>query len=80
MHSLLDTDGLLQTFQSVENAAARLVTGARKRDHITPVLGELHWLPVRQRNVFTIASLVFQSLFRQAPEYSMNDCHLVNGS
>ena len=41
------TDGLLQKLQSVQNAAARLVTGAWRRDHITPVLHELHWLPVR---------------------------------
>jgi len=34
------SDGLpvLQRLQSVENAAARLVTGARRSDHITPVL------------------------------------------
>ena len=40
------TDGLLQKLQLVQNAAARLVTGARRRDHITPVVHELHWLPV----------------------------------
>jgi len=27
----------------------RVVTGTRKFDHITPVLRQLHWLPVRQR-------------------------------
>ena len=31
-------DGLLRRLQSVLNAAARLVTGAGRRDHITPVL------------------------------------------
>ena len=61
------TDGLLQRLQSVQNAAARLVTGARRRDHITPVLHELHWLPVRQRIKCKIAWLVFQSLSGQAP-------------
>ena len=74
------TDGLLQRLQSVQNAAARLVTGARRRDHITPVLHELHWLPVRQRIKFKVAWLVFQSLSGQAPEYLINDCHLVTGS
>jgi len=29
----------------IQNAAARFVTGARRRDHVTPVLRELHWLP-----------------------------------
>ena len=28
--------------QSVQNATARLITGTRRRDHITPVLRELH--------------------------------------
>ena len=40
--------GLLRRLQSVQNAAALLVTGARRCDHITPVLRQLHWLPVRQ--------------------------------
>ena len=37
-------DGLIRRLQSVQNAAARLVTGAGRRDHITPVLRQLHWL------------------------------------
>ena len=41
------SDGLLRRLQSVQNAVARLVTGARRCDHITPVLRQLHWLPVR---------------------------------
>jgi len=28
-------------------AAARLVTGSRRYDRISPVLRQLHWLPVR---------------------------------
>jgi len=54
--------GLLRRLQSVQNAAARLVTGAGRRDHITPVLRRLHWLPVHQRVVFKVAGLVHQSL------------------
>ena len=32
-----------------------------RRDHITPILRQLHWLPVRRRVDFKIAVLVFQS-------------------
>ena len=39
----------LKKLQSVQNAAARLITCSRKYDHITPILKELHWLPVSQR-------------------------------
>ena len=35
--------------QKVQNFAARIVTGARKYDHITPILKELHWLPVAKQ-------------------------------
>jgi len=71
-------DGLLQRFQSVQNAAARLVTGARRSDHITPVLRQLHWLPVRQRVAFKIAGLLHQSLAGAAPAYLADDCHLLS--
>ena len=37
---------LLQRLQSVLNAAARLVYSARKSEHTTPLLRELHWLRV----------------------------------
>ena len=40
----------MRQLQSVQNAAAlRLITGAKRREHITPILRQLHWLPVRRR-------------------------------
>ena len=30
---------------------ANLVTGTRKYEHISPVLRQLHWLPIRQRTI-----------------------------
>ena len=47
---------------SVQNAAARFITGARKYDHISPVLRDLHWLPLRQRIIIKIATLMHQCL------------------
>jgi len=41
------SERLMNRLQSVQNAAARLVTGTRRSDHISPVLRQLHWLPVR---------------------------------
>jgi len=72
------SDGLLRRLQSVQNAAARLVTGTRRSDHITPVLRQLHWLPVRQSVVFKIAGLVHQSLVGLAPAYLADDCRLLS--
>lgn len=39
----------MSRLQLVQNAAARLLTGAKKRNHITPILRSLHWLPVHYR-------------------------------
>ena len=52
------TDNLLQRLQSVQNAAARLITRTSRREHISPVLQELHWLPVRRRVNFKLATLM----------------------
>jgi len=48
---------IYRRLQSVQNAAARLVSGVRRRDHITPTLRRLHWLPVRQRVAYCSKSL-----------------------
>ena len=63
--------------QLVQNAAARLITGTRRSDHISPVLRQLHWLPVRQRVDFKVATLVHQSLSGISPPYLADDCRLV---
>ena len=47
--------------QSVQNAAARLITRSRKCDHITPILFDLHWLPVSERIKFKILLLTFKA-------------------
>ena len=47
-------DYLIQRLQYVMNAAAKVITCKRTFDHATPLLIELHWLPVRQRIVLKI--------------------------
>jgi len=58
----------------IQNAAARFVTGARRRDHVTPVLRELHWLPVRQRIRFKTAVMVYECIHGLAPLYLASHC------
>ena len=53
------------------------VTGTRRCDHITPVLRLLHWLPVRQRVDFQVATLVRRSLSENSASYLADDCRLV---
>jgi len=62
------SDGLFRKIQSIQNAAARLVTGTRRCDHITPVLRQLHWLSVRRRVDYKVACLVRQSLAGLTPD------------
>ena len=68
------SEDLLRRLQSVQNAAARFITGARKYDHISPVLRDLHWLPLRQRIIFKIATLMHQCLNGLVPSYLATDC------
>jgi len=63
------TETSLAKLQRVQNMAARLVTKTRKRDHITPILRQLHWLPVRQRIIFKVLLLTFKALNNLAPDY-----------
>ena len=48
----------LARLQIVQNTLARVVTEKSRFCHITPVLSELHWLPVRHRINFKIATVV----------------------
>lgn len=40
----------LYCLQSVQNAAARLFTGTKQKEHITSVWASLHWIPVPEQN------------------------------
>ena len=58
-----------QKVQYLQNSAARLLSGTRKYDHITPVLKSLHWLPVRCHIDFKVLLLTHKTLHGKAPEY-----------
>ena len=70
----------MQRLQAVQNTAARLITGARRRDHISPAIRQLHWLPVRQRVQFKLAVLVFKALHGLVPQCLTDDCQLVSAA
>ena len=59
----------IQRLQSILNCAARLVKRHSKFDRASPLLFELHWLPVEQRITFKILLFVFKSLNGLAPFY-----------
>ena len=61
-----DMIGKLQRFQ---NSAARLILRKPKYEHVTPLLQELHWLPVNVRFDYKIAVLCHKCLNNKAPVY-----------
>jgi len=62
------------------DCAARFLTGASRCDHTLPVLCSLHWLLVKQRVDYKLATLVYNSLRGQAPSYLVDHCQLIANS
>ena len=59
----------IQKLQRVQNSLARVVACSTMRDHITPVLKELHWLPVKQRIEYKVALVTHKVLSTGQPPY-----------
>jgi len=55
--------------QRVQNAAARLICGLRSRDHVTPALSQLHWLPVAYRITYKLCILMHLVHVGRSPSY-----------
>ena len=62
----------LNKIQNVQNTAARLITRTSRRSHITPVLKDLHWLPIQCRIQFKILVITYNALQGQFPLYVRN--------
>jgi len=60
---------MLKRLQQVQYNAARLVLRKKKRDHGTPLLKQLHWLPIQTRIEYKLNLLTFKSLNNLAPVY-----------
>ena len=64
------TDRLLHKLQVLQNHAARLITNTPNREHIQPVLHQLHWLPVKYRIDYKLLTMIHQTLnSSDAPGY-----------
>ena len=64
----------LKILQRIQNNAARIYSSRRKTEHISPVLRELHWLPVAARIKFKMGVLVYKALHNQLPENLSDFC------
>ena len=62
-------ESTLKHFTRVQNLSARFISQHGKHEHITPVLKQFHWLPIRQRIHYKVLILIFKSLNGLAPVY-----------
>ena len=59
----------ISRLQRVQNNAAKLVLRKSKYDHVTPLLQELHWLPIKFRPQYKIATFVYRFFDGSLPGY-----------
>ena len=55
--------------QRIQNMAARMIVGAKRSGHITPILKNLHWLLVKARIEYKILLLTFKTICGYSPKY-----------
>ena len=67
LHGLPDC--LLNKLQRVQNACARLIFREQKFCRVTPLIYELHWLPIKYRIEFKILLITFKILNFLASTY-----------
>ena len=59
----------IKKLQYIQNFAARIISGHGKYDHVTPILKELHWIPVNEHLYYRDAILAFKYMNGMVPEY-----------
>lgn len=68
-------ENALNQLQLIQNAAAKLITGKYKHDHLDTDLNDLHWLEVKKRILFKIGLLSYKALNGIAPMYLQELIH-----
>ena len=59
----------IERLQRIQNQAVRMLKRIPRRNHISPVLRELHWLKIHDRIIFKILPLTHKAVNNTAPEY-----------
>ncbi|XP_046554348.1 uncharacterized protein LOC124263728 [Haliotis rubra] len=60
----------LRHLQALQNTAARIITKSKVSDHITPILNDLHWLPITGRIDYKTIVMAYKCLNNgMAPDY-----------
>ena len=59
----------IKKLQHVQNFAARAISGHSKYDHVTPILKEFCWIPVKEHLFYRDEVLAFKYMNGAVPEY-----------
>ena len=54
--------------QRIQNAAARVVMGLKRSDHVTPILKNLHWFSVEKGIEFKIFLITYKTIYGQSAD------------
>ena len=65
----------MQKLQTIQNRSARLIFRADRREHTSPLLHQLHWLPVNKRILYKVLFLAFKARIGAVPVYLSNLLH-----
>jgi len=60
----------LDRVQKLQNFAAKVVVGgARKYDHVSPIIKQLKWLKIKEKNIYDTCVMVFKILNHSFPSW-----------
>ena len=62
-------NSVIQPMQKVQNTAARLILKAPRHRNCTPLLQQLHWLPISERIIYKTACMCYNAITGSAPSY-----------
>ncbi len=64
---------LLNNVQKLQNFAAKVaVGGARKYDHISPIIEELKWVKIKEKHVFDMCTTMLKTTHGSYPEWLLS--------
>ena len=66
----------IKRLQGVQKEAARSILRTPTSEHISPLLQNLHWLPVNRRTLHKVAALCHTSLSGTGPQYLSDHTHV----
>ena len=73
-------NSVIQPMQKVQNIAARLIFRAPRQQNCTPLLQQLHWLPICEQIKYKTARMCYNAITGSAPSYLSELLHLYSPS